>query len=153
MRGLALIALFCVSQWASAQQKTPACTEWLRGFNLYEDETGKGEVVLKHQFVKFSDWDPMSDQFDGVVLIKALPKDIKTPVLEFQYQPKDRSAKGRVEQHRQLLPFSRAPKFRQFDTFKPKEIFEKLDDGTYTIRLKSDGRVFCEETHAYAAGD
>lgn len=142
--GCSLPAL--ASQATKDSRKVP-CNSWLSAFALYEDEI-RGQIVVQHSLYPIPDWDPNS-QYDGVVLLKQPPGKFQT--LEVEYRSVNKALR-KVETYKDVLPFERDARLRQFDDFKPHEFFKSDTAGTYSIRLKSDGKLVCEESHRYEIG-
>ncbi len=133
---------------ATKAAKAAPCNSWLSAFAIYEDEI-RGQIALQHSLYGITDWDPNS-QYDGILLLKQPPGKLQT--LEVEYRSANKALR-KVETYKDVLPFERDARLRHFDDFKPHEFFKFDTAGTYSVRLKSDGKIVCEETRRYGLGD
>jgi hypothetical protein len=151
LTSLLFAAHFSLAQTAP-KAKIQSCKKWLQGFQVWEDEDKNGRLYFRHSIFSLGDWDPMNTQFDGVILVRPLPAGFENPVFEIEFQPKDGKGKAKIEKHSKLLPWSRIPTYRQFDTFNAEDFFNLESSGTYTIRLKSGGKTLCSDSNSFRLG-
>lgn len=144
----ALLSFFSVN--ALAAEKAVGCEKWLKAINAYEDIVG-GKIVMKFSIFNFMNWDA-NDQFEKAVLIKSVPKGQPSPVLEVSYKSGS-SGKSDFQVYKVLAPFELDPKLKEFDDFKPKQLFRYQEHGTFTLRLKSGDTELCSHTGRYGADD
>lgn len=126
------------------------CSKSLQAYNLWEDEID-GQIVLKNSLFDLVDWDPNSE-FEGVVLTATAAKAVKKPILEIEYRGKTKNGKRRLETFRRVKAFGQDSTLLTFDDFKPKDFFDFREAGTYTVRLKDDGNLICDQTFKYNLG-
>lgn len=142
-----ILTTLLLSSTASAT-KTPKCSAFLQAYLLWSDKV-EGKIVQKHSEFPLVDWDPDS-QYHGVVLAKPAGEKLKGPSLEVDFQSNNKAISKKVS-FSEISPLEQDASLKTFN-FDPEEFFTFDRAGHYTIRLKSDGKLICEEKFKYNLG-
>lgn len=144
MKSLIATSILLLLPALTQAQQVKSCKGYVHGLNQWE-LIEKGKMIERFTLFDIDDWSD-STTFE-MLAVKGGPTNAQ---LEIEFRD---SAKGRTKA-KQLLPLStweRDKNLRVTLDLYPGDLFGKHPKGVFTLRLLSEGKSFCEDTHPITA--